>query len=167
MAVTQTVNFQPGWVAGRLDEIGEAAQDLSPLMDNVGALLEQSARDRIESSNTAPDGTPWLPSDRVEQFGGKTLLESGRLAGSLTHQPYADRVEIGSGLIYAGVHQSGAIITAKDGGALTFMLPDGQLVEVASVEIPARPYLGVSDDDEIEIRVLVANYFGDLLESAP
>lgn len=166
MAVVFEVDFAPGWTPEAFAAMSAAGEDMTPLMDQIGALLEQSARDRIEVSNEAPDGTPWMPSDRVDQQGGKTLFDSGRLAASLGHQAYPDMAEIGSNLIYAGVHQAGAIITAKNGGALTFTLPDGQFVEVASVEIPARPYLGVSETDEADMQALAASFFGRFLEGA-
>ena len=55
-------------------------------------------------------------------------------------------VVIGSNKIYAAVHQFGATITPKSGQYLTFWM-GGRLVKARSVTIPARPYLGISDDD--------------------
>lgn len=158
MAVTQTYRLDASDTLGQLETMGRSAGDLTILMDQIGALLEQSARDRIESTNVAPDGTPWYPSDRVDLFGGRTLFETGRLAASLTHEAAPDQVAIGSNVIYAGVHQAGATIVPRNARALTFMLPGGAFVEVGKVEIPARPYLGVSDDDEADILDLTGMY---------
>ncbi|WP_425092005.1 phage virion morphogenesis protein [Tropicimonas sp. S265A] len=161
MAVTLTYELDLGQLRGAGDRLAAAATDMTPLMDAIGALLEQSARDRIEDTNTAPDGTPWPKSLRVEMNqGGKTLLDSGRLAASLTHIASRDQAEIGSNLIYAGVHQQGAEIRPTSGNALRFQLPDGRFVTVGKVTIPARPYLGASEEDEAEIRELTADYFG-------
>jgi phage gpG-like protein len=158
MSVLYEIQLDTLGVDQALAGLDARAGDLSPLMDDIGAYLEQMARDRIEATNVGPDGTPWPVSLRAELDGGKTLFETGRLAASLTHLAGRDFSQIGSNVIYAGVHQEGAIITGKGGGALVFKLPDGQLIEVASVEIPARPYLGVSDDDETEILALTADY---------
>ena len=135
--------------------------DLSPLMDQVGALLEQSSRDRIEATNVSPEGVAWPVSLRAAEVGGPTLWDSGRLAASLTHIAGRDSVEIGSNLIYAGVHQEGATIYPKSASALSFRLPNGAFVSVGSVTIPARPYLGVSDADGEEIEALTADYLLD------
>lgn len=165
MAVTQTYRLDASEALSQLETYGSAASDLTILMDQIGALLEQSARDRIEATNVAPDGTPWYPSDRVDLFGGRTLFETGRLAASLTHEAGPDQVAIGSAMIYAGVHQTGAIIVPKNAQALTFMLPGGAFVEVGKVEIPARPYLGISETDEEDILDLTGMYLTG--ETAP
>lgn len=158
MSVLYDIQLQDLGVQQTLAGLDARAGDLSPLMDDIGAHLEQMARDRIENTNVGPDGQPWPVSLRAELDGGKTLFESGQLAASLTHLAGRDFAQIGSNLIYAGVHQEGAIITGKNGGPLVFKLADGQLVEVQSVEIPARPYLGVSEDDQEEILALTADY---------
>ncbi|TRD18344.1 phage virion morphogenesis protein [Palleronia caenipelagi] len=132
-------------------------QDLTPLMDAIGARLEQSARDRIEDTNQSPDGVPWPKSFRVVVGqGGKTLFETGRLAASITHRATSRETEIGTNLISAGVHQFGATITPKSAGALQFKLADGTVVTAGKVTIPARPYLGISDADEAVIGDLTA-----------
>jgi len=139
--------------------MADAGLDMTPLMDQIGALLEQSARDRIEDTNVAPDGAAWPQSLRAKEDGGLTLFESGRLAASITHTADPARTDIGSNLIYAGVHQAGATIVPRNAEALFFQLPNGEYVTVASVTIPARPYLGVSDQDELEIYDLVEDFF--------
>ena len=156
--VTYTIQLDTIDPLNALRDLDVAAGDLSPLMDEIGAYLEQMARDRIEATNTAPDGTPWTPSGRVAEEGGKTLFASGRLAASLTHLAGRDQVQIGSNLIYAGVHQEGRTITPVTGDALHFVLPNGQHVTVGSVTIPARPYLGVSDEEELAIYDMVEDY---------
>ena len=144
-----------------LDGLTDLDNDLTPLMDNIGARLEQSARTRIESTNFGPDGSPWPQSMRAVEDGGRTLFESGRLAASLTHEADRREARIGSNLIYAGVHQSGATITPTSGRALQFQLANGQFVTVGKVTIPARPYLGISETDELEIGELVSDFVSE------
>lgn len=161
MAVSLSYSFVPG---PGIDGLAEAAMDLTPLMDQIGALLEQSTRDRIESTNVSPDGVPWPPSLRAEEDGGPTLYQSGALAASITHQAGPDEAQIGSGMIYAGVHQTGAEILPVNGKALQFQLPNGSFATVGKVTIPARPYLGVSEDDALGIEELTQAYFAESLE---
>lgn len=158
MAVQMDVTLSDIGVSATIDQIFERSGDFSVLMDYVGVLLEQSARDRIEDTNIAPDGMAWPKSLRAQEDGGKTLYKDGHLAASQTHEAGRDQVAIGSNLIYAGVHQDGATITPKNGQALQFQLPDGSFVTVGKVTIPARPYLGISEQDEAHILGLTEDF---------
>ena len=145
----------------RLAELLERSGDLSPLMDRIGQALESSTVQRFEDEE-APDGSRWEPSLRAKETGGKTLTLSARLKQSITHRASATQVEIGTNVIYAGVHQGGA--TIRGNPLLKFKLPGGLgFRSAAEVVIPARPFLGVSADDQDEIEALVEEY---LLEGA-
>ena len=152
------VEFQDGALKRQLQEIGRRAEDLTPLMDMIGSHLAGSAQGRIGGSNTAPDGTPWPPSLRARETGGRTLYDQGRLRDSITHRASAREVEIGSNLIYAAIHQFGGDIVPVSAGALTFRLANGQMVTCGKVTISARPYLGVSDEDEVILTDLALTY---------
>lgn len=142
---------------GRLEAAYARSKDLSPLMDAIGMAMETSTDERFDNE-ASPDGRPWKKSLRAREQGGKTLTDSARLRGSITHAANADSVEIGSNLIYAGIHQFGGRIAAKS-GHLKFALPGGLgFVSVKGVNIPARPYLGIGGDDEQTIAELSADY---------
>lgn len=159
MAVLLNFALDLSDITGELDRLEKRAADMTPLMDQIGSVLIDGANMRIGTTNVDPDGVPWEPSQRAIEDGGKTLRRDGYLATSIEAIAYPNMVEVGSNLPYAGIHQAGGTITAKDGGALTFTLPNGEFVSVGSVEIPARPYLGVSDEEQEEIQTLVAEYF--------
>ena len=162
------IEFQDGDLRAQLRAAQQGASDMTPLMDMIGTRLEQSARTRIENTNETPDGTPWPKSFRVTAGqGGKTLLDTGRLRDSITHRAAPNEAEIGTNDIKAAVHQFGATITAKNGKGLFFRLADGSEVLVGSVKIPARPYLGVSrEDEEIISQDLVPAYWAGVLADA-
>lgn len=141
------------------------ARDLTPLMDQIGSVLANGAVERIGQTNVTPEGTPWPKSLRAQLEQGTTLHDSGQLMRSITEEASPGQVVVGSNMIYAGVHQAGATIRAKSGGALSFTLANGESVMVGSVTIPARPYLGVSEDEAADIEGLSVLYFTDLLES--
>lgn len=66
---------------------------------------------------------------------------------------------VGTNKIYAGIHQFGGTIHAKNAEFLTFRLPGGLGVRrVKEVEMPARPFLGLSTEDESELFAQVADY---------
>lgn len=150
----------------KLARLDVAAGDLSPLMDNIGALLEQSSRDRIGSTGISPEGVPWPPSLRVEIEGGKTLFDTGALAGSLSHRAGRREVQVGSNVIYAGIHQTGGTIVPKTADALRFALPGGGFAVVGRVTIPPRPYLGISDTDGEEIEQLAVDHLAAAIGGA-
>lgn len=139
-----------------------AGRDLFPAMDAIGAALVASTQIRFERGE-GPDGKAWIPSIRVRETGGLTLVESGRLAASITHAAARDSVEIGTNVIYAGIHQLGGDIVAKNAPFLVFNIPGVGFRKVKKVTIPARPFLGVDEADETEIGNIMADHLlGDV-----
>lgn len=137
---------------------------MTPFMDSVGRALVTSARERITATNMAPDGNVWPASFRAQQDGGKTLWMSGALERGINSRAAADHVLVGSDQRYAAVHQFGAVIRAKTAKGLSFALADGSHHVVSQVTIPARPYIGMSEDDRLNILDLAEVHFGSLIE---
>lgn len=157
MAVRFSLTLQDDGVQGALREAEQRAGDLFPLMDAIAGVMERRAQASFEEQR-APDGTPWTPSGRARATGQLTLVLSGQLLRSITSGATADEAFAGSNLIYAGVHQSGAVIRAKGGGKLAFTAPDGRLVFADQVTIPARPFLGLAEEDRATIIDLAADF---------
>lgn len=134
---------------GGLDNV-----DTEPLMSDIGARLEFSTRERILSTKTAPDGTPWAPN----LAGTSTLMQSGQhLLGSIAWTASATETEVGASWQYAHVHQNGAVINAKNAKFLSFVV-GGRHVSKKSVTIPARPFVGISAEDEAKIDRLATKF---------
>lgn len=154
---------------------GMKRAELRPLADAIGGALEDSARERLGETNRAPDGTPWPQSARARALGGPTQYDRGRLAGSLTSRTHAGggSLAVGSPLIYAAMRQFGGTIRPKTPGGLLFFRTldrsSGKPILIAAKEVtqPARPYLGISSEDEREIGGLTEDYFNALLGGAP
>lgn len=125
-------------------------QNPAPAMADIAALGESSTRMRFRTQ-IAPDGSRWKPSLRAQIAGGNTLTKDGHLSGSISSRSGRDFAEWGVNRIYAAIHQFGGVIKAKTKNALRFMLAGGGFITVRQVRIPARPYLGVSDDDRGDI----------------
>ena len=68
------VDFRDGNLKRQLREIGERAEDLTPLMDMIGSQLVTSAQRRISDTNTGPDGIPWPQSLRAKEAGGRPSM---------------------------------------------------------------------------------------------
>lgn len=143
------------------DKIAALANvDPSDLMTNIGAIGESQTRRRITDEKTAPDGTPWPPN----RAGTSILLKTGEhLLGSVAFVPSADEVQWGASWEYAHVHQDGMTIKPKDAKRLAFMVGNKQ-VFARQVTIPARPFIGLSDDNRSEISDVVTDWLGSLMQ---
>lgn len=122
----------PG-LATALGRFVAAAKDLREPFDVIGAKLVASTQYRFERQ-TGPDGERWEPSQRALATGGVTLTDKGHLRDSFTYQAGRDRVVEGSALVYAGAQHFG-----------------GQVGRGHKTTLPARPIVGVDDDDALMI----------------
>lgn len=138
----------------------EALADIEtyPLMERVGRLIQERTRKRISQDKESPEGTPWKPNASRT----RTLERSGQLYNSIDYLTTSDTAIVGSGLVYARIHQLGGTIKPNTAAALAFMA-EGQLVFASSVNIPARPYLGLSADDEQEVIHVTEIFLSELL----
>lgn len=140
-------------LGGALSRMAAQGQHPRPIWDAIGQYGESSTRMRFKNQ-AGPDRKRWVPSIRARQLGGQTLVQKARLLRSLSHNADNNGTSWGTNVIYAGVHQFGAVIKAKSAGALRFRMPGGGFVTVKQVTIPARPYLGVNAEDGREMLAL-------------
>lgn len=150
-----TIKVEDAGVLAALRALAGRLTDMTPINEEIAALGESSTRLRFRTA-TAPDGTPWKPSLRATVSGGRTLTKDGHLSGSISARHGRDFAEWGVNRIYAAIHQFGGTIRAKNGKALRFALAGGGFATVKSVTMPARPFLGLSDDDKADIADLIA-----------
>lgn len=149
-----------------LRRVVAALDDPRPAFDDIGNYLVAATIRRFETES-GPGGAPWRKSRRAAREGGKTLTDSGRLRGSITHNVLSDGVEVGTNVQYAAIHQFGGrtpprTIRPRRKKALFF---PGARHPVAKVEhpgstIPARPFLGVDAGDRAAIERIVARHLG-------
>ena len=128
-------------LSAKFQRILQNADNLEPAMDEIGSKLVKTMEDRFENEH-GPDGSAWEPTIR----GGSILRQSGHLVASLTHEASPDHVEAGTNKIYAGTHQEGAVIEAKNSKSLHFTI-GGKAIFAKRVVIPARPFAGINADD--------------------
>jgi phage virion morphogenesis protein len=165
--VTIEVHSEP--ILKALNGMLAAAEDLTPLLDAIGFLLEESTRQRF-TDQVDPEGRPWAPLSPAYRASKPKnqdliLVLNGYLVGSFRHQAGKDEVRVGTDVAYAAVHQFGAsipphVIRARGAGALFWpgAAHPVKQVNFPGAEIPARPFLGVSADDERGILDLANEY---------
>ena len=83
-----------------------------------------------------------------ENIVDQDLIDTGNLHNEWTVKPESDRVVvIGTNVKYAPMHEYGGVVKAKNGKWLTFQTRDGSWHRVASVHIPARPFVRPAVDE--------------------
>lgn len=120
--------------------------DLTPLMQAIGGVLESSTTERF-TTKQSPNGEYWanLMSSTVARKTnangdkGGILVESGDLMRSITYHANKDSVTVGTPETYGVYHQFGA---KKRNGE----------------DMPARPFLGLSNDDKQDIYAMINDY---------
>jgi phage gpG-like protein len=150
----------------RIRNLGE---DPTDLLDIWGATLEASTRSRFDRS-AGPGDIPWIPSQRALAQGGKTLVDTGNLESSLRYEVRPGELElgvdgVGASSKFAYVHQFGAVIRPVNAKALKFKGGDGVWRVVQEVTIPARPFLGVDDDDRRDMKEVALEHLRSLLNA--
>jgi phage virion morphogenesis protein len=129
--------------------------DTRPVMRAIGTGLVASTQDRFDAGHD-PDGAPWKALNPVYASGkrGPGILREkgmrGGLQGSITYRAGTSDVQVGTNKVYGAIHHFGGVIRPKHGGKLVFKLGN-RVVHAKSVTIPARPYLGISSQDQVMI----------------
>ena len=150
-----------------LNRVLKQAGDHTKLMHNIGSILENNTKQRI-NTGIGTDDKPWQKSWRAKMQGGTTLRDTSRLYNSIKYTVSNDgkRVTVGTNVFYAPVMHFGARITAKNGKYLKFKSSMGGWAQVKSVTIPPRPFLGMSVDDSQEVLFEIEEYLLELLMNA-
>ena len=146
----------------RLKRAADAGRDLTPLMSEIGEYLVRSTKERF-NTETDPTGKPWAPLSeeyraRKKQNRDKILTLSRDLAGSVAFRAARAHVDAGVRPIYSGTHQFGAAKGSFGSTSKGSPIPWG--------DIPARPFLGLSDEDEREITQIVVDYLDEAFGGA-
>ena len=165
------VEFNDAGAIAALTRISAHLSDMSPLMEEIGRLLYVTTVDRF-GAGIAPDGAPWAPKkestleayrSRGHRMDVRPLFgPSLRLSRQIARQADANSVTIGSTMEYAAVMQGGAAKgslgsysgVSKKGRAYSGGTPWGN--------IPARPFIGLSDNDRTNILDTVAEWLSDI-----
>ncbi len=171
-----SVKIDDRQVAAALDRLIAKADNFRPALKEIGEDLMESTKMRFGTS-TAPDGSKWKSNSPVtisrfvhgvkgtktkggdllkrgqERLGSKKPLigVSKQLSHTIAWQLRGSHnLLVGSPLIYASTQQFGAEAgefgTNKRGGKI----PWG--------DIPARPFLGISESDRAKILAVVGKY---------
>jgi len=132
-----------------LNRLQEHAGNIEPALVDISEYLTKSTKQRFVDGQ-APDGTAWEPNTDhtlARKGGDKPLIgESKALSTQFSGEISANTLLFGSPMEYAAVQQLGAKKHSFTGGKS----PWG--------DIPARPFLGISNKDEDVILEIIKDH---------
>lgn len=133
-------------VERKLLELAQKSENLRPLMKNIVGIFASATEENFKNEGRPDKWTELSEATKKQRtkqkkWPGQILQVSGQLASSISTQYDDESAVIGSNLDYAAIHQLG-----------------GQAGKNKSVEIPARPYLKLTDDDFNEILDATEHY---------
>lgn len=160
------VEFNFDAVFRRLSDARGRLTDMLPVYQDIGEQVQRSTKSRFGRSE-APDGTKWRPKrpatiERYRQAKDPVSLKpligpTKRLGNEIHYLATRAQVEIGSSLEYSAVMQHGAAKGAFGTNRAGRPIPWGT--------IPARPFIGLSAQDERDILAIVDEHLGDTLDA--
>lgn len=163
MSATAILHIDASPIAALARRLAEVDADRREPLEAIGAAWESSTKARFESG-TAPDGSPWKKSERARRDGGKTLVDTARLKGSITHKADGDTVEVGTNVEYAAAHQFGS--QRAGAHAVPLHLPSGADPTAGLIILPARPFIGINDDDYATFAEILEGFVEAKVEAA-
>ncbi|MGA0610559.1 phage virion morphogenesis protein [Caldimonas sp. KR1-144] len=174
----------------RLEKVERLLASPGPLLAELGEYLGASTQDRFKAQ-VAPDGSTWQALSprylkRKRRNKDKILTLRGFLRGQIAYQVEgSDTVAVGTNRAYGAIHQFGGEISiaarsqnvyrrANKAGELSRKFAKkaskgavAQRVTIGAhtIKMPARPFLGLSDRDRLEVRERTAEFLRELLSS--
>lgn len=139
----------------QLGDLIGALTNPGPALRSIGEELQRTTQDRFDpGQKKAPDGTPWARNRPVTialKGRDNPLYQGGDLQNTISYQLAGSRgLKVGSDRKYAAAHQFGMPKGYAGRNKRGAPIPWGN--------VPARPYLGLSADDEAETIRLLRHY---------
>lgn len=153
------IEFKSDATERALRNLARGMTDMSDPMAEIADALLKSTQDRIDKGIT-PEGTPFVPRSQATLDGyasrklpvipkGGPLKLTGEMQSQIFMSFGSDYAEVGSNVAQAAMMQFG-----------------GAKSEFPNLwgDIPARPFIGLSEDDETTIVEIVEDWLNDLAE---
>ena len=153
----------------RLDaEIRRLSKTLKKLEDtnfkainkNIAVGLRNSTLERFKKEQS-PNNKKWVKRKYINSR-KKLLKDTGTLRNSIKAKADNKMATLGTNLEYASTHQFGAKnrrIKAKNCKVLKFRIGNKCIsAKEVVVNIPARPFLGISEEDKQDIKDILNDY---------
>jgi len=150
-----TVDINNAAIDAALTQLNAQLADMTPVMGAIADIMLRSTKQRF-ADGVSPEGAKWAPKSPVTlaKYGARKSNRidvrplwgpTGTLRSQLAPDSGSDFAEVGSSRVYAAMMQFG-------GTKASYPHLWG--------DIPARPFLGLSDEDQTNILEEIASYLG-------
>lgn len=178
-----TLEFDGVGALAVINEAAAATADPTQMLREMGEYLAFQALPRRFESQSAPDGTPWQALSprylrRKKKNQDKILVLNGYLRNGMRFQVDGGDVLVGTNMVYGAIHHFGGDIDIEARRSEVYFRQDQKTGEVGNrfvsrkrsnfsqevsigaykITIPARPWLGISDDDNYAIAGIATRY---------
>lgn len=134
----------------------------------INAALAETVRESTPErfrQGRGPDGKKWKTSIRAANVGGRTLIDTAQLRNSIKSYYDEKGFAVGTNVKHGATHQfgeKGRTIRAKTSRGLRFQVGGRWITKKqVKVNIPSRPFLGLSSGDMDEIKATVEEFIGE------
>lgn len=144
-------------IRAALRQLVESVNNPRPALLAIGETLQESTTKRF-STKTAPDGTAWDRNSEVTMWTPKKLPTGGyEIKGR--DDPLVDHNTLGTTIGYQLLGDDGLVIGSPMEYA-AMMQFGGSPDEFPNLwgEIPGRPFLGISDEDKVEVMRILQSH---------
>ena len=150
-------------------QLSDKTSNLANVLEDIGEHLTETTKRRFDTS-TAPDGSKWSDNthttilnyigefkDSYTKKGNLSKAGSGRIASK---KPLVGKTKDLMILINPKVHGNNSVEIGSPTPYAAIQQFGGRKSEFAHLwgDIPARPFLGISDDDRRDILDMLAEY---------
>lgn len=186
------IDIDDSRVMAALARLSQAAVNASPVMKTIASIMWHEVEDNFAEEGR-PKWMGLKPSSNKKRQGGKILQDTSRLVSSITPHSDATSAAVGTNVKYAAIHQFGGDIkrnaysrkvrhrtdrdgnllrTGKFGGKGLIFAKDSHKrvitrwfeVGAHTINIPARPFLGLSDSGCERIVQAVNDYLRNAIK---
>lgn len=164
MPDTLTITLDDAAVQAAFQRLTRLGRDASPMMAEIAEHWVESTQRRFDAG-VSPDGVPWA---KLRDGSGRTPLRaSGTLRDQIFPSHGPDFAEISATTRYASWHQEGTapyVILPKKKQALAWPGGKHPARKVNHPGLPARPFMGLSDQDRADFVEIAAAHLEDAAE---
>ena len=156
MPATIELKLTDNKIIQSLNDLAAASVTLAPVMREIAGILADASEQAFSDEADPATGQPWKELTEAHKvrraekgYTGAILQMVGDLASSIQSDYGKDFAQVGSNKVYAAIHQHGG-------------LPG---MPARNAAIPARPFLGASEQDQDEIMAVLERHLSDALNS--
>ncbi|PHM47096.1 phage virion morphogenesis protein [Xenorhabdus miraniensis] len=163
-----------------LQQLTDGLIDRTPMMRQIAGIMADAVEENFKQQGR-PAWLGWSPAYAKKRAGGRILQNTGRLASSIQQFSDNDEALVGTNVKYARIHQAGGTLNIparsqqahyrRKNGRSRFSSParanhsQWNTIPAYKIQMPARPFLTLTDSDTEQIQVILERYLQRLMDT--